>query len=307
MKKIAVVGAGRVGESTAHNLAKAELCREIVLIDIVEGMPQGAALDIQESAPIFGFDTKLSGSNELAAMAGSDLVVITAGIPRKPGMSRSDVLDTNLAVVHGIVDTMLKTAPDAMLLVVSNPVDVLTYACWKRGGLNRRRVLGMAGVLDSARMASFVAMETGFSVKHINAMVLGGHGDAMVPMTRFTCINGVPIEHFLPKETIAKIVERTRQAGAEILALRKTASAYDAPAAAIATMIDAISHNRRLILPGVAVLDGEYGLKDICMGVPVVLGEGGVERVIELPLTSEEMAQFRQSAATVRKDLERLR
>jgi malate dehydrogenase len=307
MKKIAVVGAGRVGESTAHNLAKAELCREIVLIDIKEGAPQGAALDIQEAAPIFEFDTKLSGSNDLSAMAGADLVVITAGVPRKPGMSRSDVLDTNLAVAYGIVDAMRKAAPDAILLVVSNPVDVLTYACWKRSGFDRRRVLGMAGVLDSARMASFVAMETGFSVKDINAMVLGGHGDTMVPMTRFTTINGIPIEHFLSKETIAKIVERTRNGGAEVLALRKTASAYDAPAAAVTAMIDAISHNRRLILPGVAVLDGEYGLKDICMGVPVVLSEIGVERVIELPLTPEEMAQFRQSAETVSKDIERLR
>ena len=306
MKKIAVVGAGRVGESTAHNLAKAELCREIVLIDIKQGVPQGTALDIQESGPIFEFDTKLSGSNDLADMRGADMVVITAGIPRQPGMSRSDVLDTNLAVAYGIVDAMLKTAPNAMLLVVSNPVDVLTYACWKRSGLDRRRVIGMAGVLDSARMASFVAMETGFSVKNIHAMVLGGHGDTMVPMTRFTCINGIPIEHFLSKETISKIVERTRQGGAEILALRKTASAYDAPAAAITAMIDAISYNRRLIMPGVVVLDGEYGLKDICMGVPLVLGEGGVERVIELPLTPEEMTQFRQSAATVRKDLERL-
>jgi malate dehydrogenase len=306
MMKIAVVGSGRVGESTAHNLAKAELCREIVLIDVKEGVPQGAALDIQESAPIFEFDTKLSGSNDLAAMAGADMVVITAGVPRKPGMSRSDVLDTNLAVAYGIVDVMRKTAPNAMLLVVSNPVDVLTYACWKHSGFDRRRVLGMAGVLDSARMASFVSMETGFSVKDINAMVLGGHGDTMVPMTRFTCINGIPIEHFLSKETIAKIVERTRNGGAEVLALRKTASAYDAPAAAVTAMIDAISHNRRQILPGVAVLDGEYGLKDICMGVPVVLGEGGVERVIELSLTPEEMAQFRQSAETVRKDIERL-
>ena len=307
MRKIVVVGSGRVGESAAHNLAKAELCREIVLIDIKEGVPQGTALDILESAPIFEFDTKLSGSNDLAAMSGADMVVITAGVPRQPGMSRSDVLDTNLAVVYGIVDALRKCAPDAMLLVVSNPVDVLTYAAWKRSGLDRRRVLGMAGVLDSARMASFVAMETGFSVKDINAMVLGGHGDTMVPMTRFTCINGIPIEHFLSKQAIAKIVERTRQGGAEILALRKTTSAYDAPAAAITAMIDAISHNRRLILPGVAVLDGEYGLKDICMGVPLVLGEGGVERVIELPLTPEEMTQFRQSAATVRKDLERLR
>ncbi len=307
MKKITIVGAGRVGESAAHNLAKAELCREVVLIDVKEGVPQGTALDIQESAPIFDFDTTLSGSNDLHAMAGSDLVVITAGVPRKPGMSRSDVLDTNLGVLYGIVDVLLQTAPKAMLLVVSNPVDVLTYAAWKRTGWPRHRVFGMAGVLDSARMASFVAMETGFSVKDITAMVLGGHGDTMVPMTRFTCINGIPIEHFLSKDKIDRIVKRTREGGAEILSLRKTASAYDAPAAAIAAMVDAISHNRRHILPGVAVLDGEYGLHDICMGVPVVFGENGVEQVIELPLNPAEAAEFKHSAEMVRADLDRLK
>jgi malate dehydrogenase len=307
MKKITIVGAGRVGESTAHNLAKAELCREVVLIDIKEGMPQGTALDIQESAPIFDFDTMLVGSNDMHAMAGSDMVVITAGIPRKPGMSRSDVLDTNLEVIHGIVDVLLETAPTALLLIVSNPVDVLTYAAWKRSGWPRHRVFGMAGVLDSARMASFVAMETGFSVKDITAMVLGGHGDTMVPMTRFTCINGIPIEHFLPEEKIERIVKRTREGGAEILSLRKTASAYDAPAAAVAAMVDAISHNRRHILPGVAVLQGEYGLDDICMGVPIVFGENGVEQVIELPLTTEEAAEFRRSADMVQADLARLK
>ncbi len=307
MKKITIVGAGRVGESTAHNLAKAELCREVVLIDIKEGVPQGTALDIQESAPIFDFDTMLTGSNDLDAMAGSDMVVITAGIPRKPGMSRSDVLDTNLKVIHGIVDALLDAAPKALLLIVSNPVDVLTYAAWKRTGWPRHRVFGMAGVLDSARMASFVAMETGFSVKDISAMVLGGHGDTMVPMTRFTCINGIPIEHFLSKEEIERIVKRTREGGAEILSLRKTASAYDAPAAAIAAMVDAISHNRRHILPGVAVLEGEYGLSDICMGVPIVFGENGVEQVIELPLTAEESAEFKRSADMVQADLARLK
>ena len=307
MKKIAIIGAGRVGESAAHNLAKAELCRELVLIDIKEGVPQGTALDIQESAPIFNFDTKISGSNDLQAMAGADMVIITAGIPRKPGMSRSDVLDTNLAVIYGIVDVMRKTAPKAMLLLVSNPVDVLTYAAWKRSGLPREHVFGMAGVLDSARMASFVAMETGFSVKDVTAMVLGGHGDTMVPLTRFTCINGIPIEHFLSKEQIQKIVERTRGGGAEILNLRKTASAYDAPAAAIARMVDAISHNRHHILPAVAVLNDEYGLSDISMGVPVVFGESGVEKVIELPLTPDEMAEFKRSAAMVQADLARLK
>jgi len=307
MKKIAIIGAGRVGESAAHNLAKAELCRELVLIDIKEGVPQGTALDIQESAPIFNFDTKISGSNDLQAMTGADMVIITAGIPRKPGMSRSDVLDTNLAVIYGIVDVMRKTAPKAMLLLVSNPVDVLTYAAWKRSGLPREHVFGMAGVLDSARMASFVAMETGFSVKDVTAMVLGGHGDTMVPLTRFTCINGIPIEYFLSKEQIQKIVERTRGGGAEILNLRKTASAYDAPAAAIARMVDAISHNRHHILPAVAVLNDEYGLSDISMGVPVVFGESGVEKVIELPLTPDEMAEFKRSAAMVQADLAHLK
>jgi len=307
MKKITIIGAGRVGESTAHNLAKHETCREVVLIDVKEGVPQGTALDIQESAPIYDFDTKLSGSNDLAAMAESNMVVITAGVPRKPGMSRSDVLDTNLAVINGLVDAVLKHAPNAMLLMVSNPVDVLTYAAWKRSGFPRQRIFGMAGVLDSARMASFVAMETGFSVKDISAMVLGGHGDTMVPMTRFTTINGIPIEHFLSKEKIDKIVKRTREGGAEILSLRKTASAYDAPAAAIAAMIDAISRNRRHILPAVAVLDGEYGLSDICMGVPCVFGEHGVERVIELPLTTQEATEFRKSAETVRADLAKLK
>ena len=307
MHKITIVGAGRVGESAAHNLAKAELAREIVLIDIQEGVPQGTALDIQESAPIFNFDTKVTGANDLAAMAGSQLVIVTAGIPRKPGMSRSDILDVNLNVMHGIVDAMLKHAPKAMLLMVSNPVDVLTYAAWRRTGWPRQRVFGMAGVLDSARLASFVALETGFSVKDITAMVLGGHGDTMVPMTRFTCINGIPIEHFLPKAKIDAIVQRTREGGAEILSLRKTASAYDAPAAAIATMVDAISRNRRQILPGVAVLDGEYGLRDIAMGVPVVLGDGGMERIIELPLTPDETAAFKKSSDMVRADLERLK
>ena len=307
MKKIAIVGAGRVGESTAHNLAKAELCREVMLIDIKEGVPQGTALDIQESAPIFGFDTKLTGSNDLNDMAGSEIVVITAGVPRKPGMSRSDVLDINLAVLYGIVDVVLKVAPEAMLLLVSNPVDILTYAAWKRTGWPRNRVFGMAGVLDSARMASFIAIETGFSVKDITAMVLGGHGDTMVPMTRSTCINGIPIEHFLPKEKIDAIVKRTREGGAEILALRKTASAYDAPAAAVATMVNAISHNRHHILPAVAVLDGEYGMRDICMGVPVVFGERGMERVVELPLIGQESVQFTKSAESVRADLARLK
>ncbi len=307
MEKITIVGAGRVGEIVALSLATAELGREIVLIDIKEGIPQGTALDIQESAPIFGFDARLTGDTDLKAMAGSDVVVVTAGVPRKPGMSRSDVLDTNLAVIDGIVDEMVRTAPDAILIVVSNPVDVLTYAAWKRTGWDRSRILGMAGVLDSARMASFIAMETGLSVKNISAMVLGGHGDTMVPMPRFTCVNGIPIEHFLPKDKIESIIDRTRKGGAEVLALRKTGSAYDAPGAAVAEMVDAIGHNRKQVLSCVAALDGEYGMKDICMGVPAVVGEGGMEQVVELPLTPEEKAQFEDSARSVRADIDRLK
>ncbi len=307
MDKITIVGAGRVGESTAHNLAKAELCRHISLIDIKEGMPQGTALDIQESAPIFGFDTKLSGHNELGAMSGSDLIIITAGVPRKPGMSRSDVLDVNVPVITAIIDEAVRSAPQAMILVVTNPVDVLTYVAWKRSGWQRHRVFGLSGVLDSTRMASFVAIETGFSVKDISAMVLGGHGDTMVPLPRYTCVNGIPISHFLEEKTLARIVERTRQGGAEILALRKTSSAYDAPAAAVATMVDAIQHGRRRVLPSVAILDGEYGQRGICMGVPAILGSNGMEQVIELALNPDESAQFVRSAEHVRADLARLK
>lgn len=306
MDKITIVGAGRVGESTAQNLAKGELCRHVALIDIVEGMPQGTALDIQESAPEFGFDTKISGHNELSAMEGSELVIITAGIPRKPGMSRSDVLETNLNILDGIMDAMKRTAPDAMVMLVTNPVDILTYAAWKETGWPRNRVFGMAGVLDSSRMASFVAMETGFSVKDIDAMVMGGHGDTMVPMTRFTTVNGIPIHYFLGQDKIDSIVKRTREGGAEILALKKNSSAYDAPAASIAAMVSAIVHDRKRILPCVAVLDGEYGETNLCMGVPCVIGAGGIERIIELPLNNEESTQFKHSVQAIRQDLAKI-
>jgi len=306
MNKITIIGAGRVGESTAHNLAKADLCRHVALIDIKEGIPQGTALDIQESAPIFDFDTKLTGHNDLDAMNGSEMVIITAGFPRKPGMSRSDVLDMNVPIIQSIADEVVRSAPQAMMLLVTNPVDVLTYVAWKRSGFDRARVFGLSGVLDSTRMASFIAMETGFSVKDVTAMVLGGHGDTMVPLPRYSCVNGIPISQFLSNEQILRIVERTRQGGAEILALRKTSSAYDAPAAAIATMVDAVVHNRKQILPCVAILDGEYGMRDVCMGVPVVLGQGGMERVIELSLNTEEKNDFEKSAGHVRGDIDRL-
>lgn len=306
MKKITIVGAGRVGEATGQILAKADLAREVVLLDINEGAAKGGALDIQETAPLFGFDTRISGSTQAQAMQDSDIVIITAGIPRKPGMSRSDVLDTNINILNGIVDDVLKYAPDSIILVVSNPVDILTYQAWKRTGWNRSRVFGQAGVLDSARMAAFVSLETGLSPKNINAMVLGGHGDAMVPMTRFTTISGIPIKYFLEQDVIDKIVERSRFGGAEILALKQNSSAYDAPAAAIAEMVEAVALNRRQVLPTVAILKDEYGETDLAMGVPCVLGEAGMERVITLDLNDEEQEMFAKTISEIKQDIARL-
>ena len=306
MNKITIVGAGRVGESTAQFLASRDMCRELVLIDVREGAAEGAALDIQEDAPLFQFDTKLSGSNKAEMMAGSELIIITAGIPRKPGMSRSDVLETNVKITDEIVKSAMQYAPDAMLLFVSNPVDILTYRAWKICGWPRNRVFGQAGVLDATRMASFIAMESGYSALDINAMVLGGHGDSMVPMIRYTTISGIPVSNFLPQKTIDDIVTRTRNGGAEILALRQNSSAYDAPAAAVATMVDAIVHDRKRILPSVAILENEYGCHEIAIGVPTVLGKSGMEKVVELELTETEQSDFDHSVKMVQKDIESL-
>jgi len=303
MQKVAIIGAGRVGETTAQILAERETCREVVLIDIREDVPQGVALDIFETAPYFEFDTRVTGSNDPAAMEGADVVVVTAGVPRKPGMSRSDVLDTNVRVIDGIVGDIVKYAPDSIVIMVTNPVDVLTYRVWQLTGWPRERVIGQAGVLDASRMAAFIAMETGFSSRDITTMVLGGHGDSMVPVTRFCTVNGIPVSQFIPKDRMDAIVQRTRGGGAEILALRKNSSAYDAPGASVAAMVGAISHNRNRLLPCVAILEGEYGEKDIAMGVPCVLSEQGISRIIDLELTAEEMAMFRESAGFVRADI----
>lgn len=303
MNKIAVVGPGRVGESTAEFLAQQSLCRELVLIGTQESFARGIALDIQESAPLFGFDTKVTGGADPAMLAGAEMVIMTAGLPRKPGMSRDQLRDANLTVLRSVVDNVIRYAPDAMLLIVSNPVDVLTYHAWKQTGWPRERIFGLSGVLDSARMASFVAQATGYSVRDITALVIGGHGDAMVPLPDYTCINGIPVRHFLDETTIAKLIEHTRQGGAEILALKQTSSAYDSPAAAIATMVEAVIHNRKRILPCVAILGGEYGQSHIAMGVPVVLGERGMEKIIELPLTGDERLAVQRSAESVRHSL----
>lgn len=306
MNKISIIGAGRVGETAAHTLAQQEACREITLLDIREGAAAGAALDIMQSASYFGFDTRVTGGTDPALLQDSDLIVVTAGSPRKPGMSRSDVLDINLAVINSICDDVLEYAPDALLLMVTNPVDVLTWHAWKRTGWERQRVFGQAGVLDASRMACFIAAETGLSIKDIHAMVIGGHGDYMVPLTRFTTVNGVPASTFLDDESISRINKRTRHGGSEVLALRQQSSAYNAPAAAIATMVDAISHDRRRVLPCVCNLDGEYGESDITAGVPAIIGRNGIEEIVELPLDETELAGFQASIDVIRADLKSL-
>jgi len=306
MKKITVVGAGRVGESTAQFIASKDMCCEISLIDIREGAAEGAALDIQEDAPLFRFDTRLTGGTNHELMADSDLIIVTAGVPRKPGMSRSDVLEINVRVTDEIVESVLKYAPNSKMLFVSNPVDILTYRAWKKTGWDRSRIMGQAGVLDSTRMASFIAMETGYSALDIDAMVMGGHGDSMVPMMRYTTISGIPVSHFLDQKTIDDIVMRTRNGGAEILALRQNSSAFDAPAAAVAAMVDAMVNDRKRILPTVAILEGEYGCDDLAIGVPCVLGKDGMEKVLSLELDGQEQMNFNQSVAAVQKDIETL-
>ena len=306
MNKISIIGAGRVGETTAQTIAQQGMCNEVVLLDVREGAAAGAALDIRQTAPFFGFDVTVTGGSDPALLKDSELVIITAGSPRKPGMSRSDVLDINRAVIDSILDEVLEYAPDCLLLLVTNPVDVLTHHAWKRTGWDRSRVFGQAGVLDASRMASFIAEETSLSIKDINTMVIGGHGDLMVPLTRFSTINGLPASTFMDQDTIERVNKRTQHGGAEVLGLRQTSSAYNAPAAAIATMVDAIANNRRHVLPCVCILDGEYDQQDITVGVPAVLGGKGIEQVVELPLDEAEQEGFLASIESIRTDLKHL-
>jgi malate dehydrogenase len=306
MKKIALVGAGRVGESAAQILAKEEICQELVLIGTREGVAQGTALDLAECAPLFGFDTHIRGSTDINSIADSDVIVVSAGLPRKPGMSRSDVLDANAPIMIQVADKARLLAPHALLIVVTNPVDVLTYLVWSESGFERERVFGLSGTLDAARMAGFIAAEAGVSVRDVRALVIGGHGDTMVPLPRYSTISGIPISEFLSEAEIERIVARTRGGGAEILALKKTSSAYDAPGAAIATMIDAVAHNRRRLLPCVCLLEGEYQESGVSMGVPAVIGAQGIEKIIELPLSLKEHKQMQESANAIRADLKRL-
>ncbi len=299
-EKITVVGAGNVGATAAQRVAEKQLARTVVMVDVVEGVPQGKGLDQWQSGPVEGFDTRVAGTNDYADAAGSELFIVTAGIARKPGMSRDDLVKTNAGIVRSVAGEIKRVAPQAIVIVVSNPLDVMCYVMRQVTGFPRERVIGMAGVLDTARYRTFLADAIGVSVTDIQALVLGGHGDTMVPLTSYTTVAGVPIAHFLSADKLAAIVDRTRKGGAEIVAHLKTGSAYYAPSAAAVEMAEAIVFDRKRLLPCSAWLQGEFGLRDVFCGVPCLLGRGGLERVVEVPLTSEEQAALTQSAEAVR-------
>ncbi|MDD2604643.1 MAG: malate dehydrogenase [Desulfobacteraceae bacterium] len=303
-KKVTVVGAGNVGATAAQRLAEKELC-DVVLVDIIEGVPQGKSLDLMEAAPIEKHDAKLTGANAYEASAGSDVVIITAGIPRKPGMSRDDLIATNAGIMKKVVAEVVKYSPEAILIIVSNPLDAMCHVAYETSGFPKNRVFGMAGVLDSARFRSFIAMELNVSVENTHAFVLGGHGDTMVPLPRFSTVAGIPITELMPEDRIKALCERTANGGAEIVGLLKTGSAYYAPASAAVEMAEAILKDKKKILPCAAYLQGEYGYNDLFIGVPVKLGKGGVEQVIEIKLTADEKVALDKSAAAVQglKDL----
>jgi malate dehydrogenase len=306
MNKISIIGAGMTGATTAHWLAERELA-DLVLVDVVEGMPQGKALDMFEAMPIIGKDVEIVGANDYAATKGSDIIVITAGLPRKPGMSRDDLLSANAEIVGKAAIETLAHSPEAIYIVLTNPLDTMAYLTMKKTGLPRERVVGQAGILDSARMRAFVAMETGVSVENIACYVLGGHGDEMVPLTRHSNIAGIPLKEYLPADRLDAIVARTRKGGGEIVNLLKTGSAYYAPSVACAQMAEAILKNKHLIVPCAAYMDGEYGLSDMFFGVPVMLGRAGIERIIEYKLDDAEKAMFDKSAAAVKETHEALK
>ncbi|MCI4339443.1 MAG: malate dehydrogenase [Thermoplasmata archaeon] len=301
--KVAVLGAGNIGGSLAQRLAELDIAREVVLVDIVEGLPQGKALDIRESAPILGFSTRVTGATSLDAVAGADVVVETAGLARKPGMSRSDLLEKNASIVKGHAEAVRTSAPDAVVVVVTNPVDVMTYYFRQVSGLAPARVFGESGTLDTARFRTFVAEALHVAPRDVTGFVLGTHGDTMVPILSLTSVSGVPLSKLLTAERIAALVERTKQGGGEIVSLLKTGSAFYAPTAAQAELVTAIATDAHRLVPVAAHLHGEFGEKDVCIGVPVVLGRQGVERVVEVDLTPAERAAFSASVEAVRSDL----
>jgi len=298
--KISVVGAGHVGEMTAVRIAEKGLARKVVLIDIVEGIPQGKGLDMFESSPVEGFDCEIIGTNGYDESQDSDIVVITAGVPRKPGMSRDDLLKINSGIVKSVTEEISKHSPNAIIIIVSNPLDVMAYVVLKVSGFKSNRVIGMAGILDTARYRSFIAMEIGVSVRDIQAMVLGGHGDTMVPLPRYTTVSGIPLNQFLSDSQIDAIVERTRFGGGEIVKHLKTGSAYYAPSSSVVEMIDSIVNDKKRILPCAAWLTGEYGIDGAFVGVPVKLGSDGIEEIIIIDLQESELSELQKSAAHVK-------
>lgn len=304
--KVSIIGAGMTGSTTTHWLAEREIA-DLVLVDIVEGMPQGKALDLQEALPVVGADVQVVGSNDYSATADSDIVVITAGLPRKPGMSRDDLLVANAEIVRKATEETIKYSPEAVFIVLTNPLDVMAYLTMKVANVAPHRVVGQAGILDSARMRAFVALELGVSVENIHCYVLGGHGDNMVPLTRTSNVAGVPLEDLLEPERLEAIVNRTRKGGGEIVSLLKTGSAYYAPAAAITQMVEAILKDKHLIVPAAAYVQGQYGLKDIFFGVPTQLGRKGVEKIIEYKLSDAEMAALKKSASGVAENIAKLK
>jgi len=303
---ITVVGAGNVGATTAQRVAEKELARRVVMVDVVEGIPQGKGLDQWQSAPIEGFDSRVIGTNGYDETAGSDIVIITAGIARKPGMSRDDLLNTNAGIVKSVSEQIARTSPNAIVIVVSNPLDVMCYVAKKVTGFPRERVLGMAGVLDTARYRAFLAEAMDVSVRDIQAMVLGGHGDTMVPLISYTSVSGIPVTQLLDRKTLDEIVDRTRNGGAEIVKHLKTGSAYYAPSSGAVQMAEAIVKDQKRILPCAAWLEGEYGISGLFLGVPVKIGRGGMEKVIEVELTSKERVDLGKSAEAVREPMSKL-
>ena len=303
--RVTVIGAGNVGATTAQRIAEAGLA-DVVLVDIVEGLPQGKGLDLAEAAPVVGHDARILGTNDYGETAGSDVVVVTSGLARQPGMSRDDLLAKNAGIVRSVVEQAAGQSPEAILIVVTNPLDAMCHVAMQASGFPRERVLGMAGVLDSARFRTFIAQELGVSVEDTHAFVLGGHGDTMVPLPRYSTVAGIPITELLPAERVQALVDRTANGGAEIVALLKTGSAFYAPAASTFEMVDAILRDRKRVLPCAAYLQGEYGVDGLFVGVPVVLGAGGMERVIEVTLSAEEQAAFDRSAASVRELVQNL-
>ena len=304
--KITVVGAGNVGAAVAQRLADKELGNEVVLVDIIEGMPQGKGLDMYEAGPVEGSDSRIIGTNSYDTTANSDIIVVTAGIARKPGMSRDDLQATNAGIVKAVTEQAAPKSPNAILIVVSNPLDVMTYVALKVSGFDRHRVIGMAGVLDSARFRTFVSMELNVSVEDISAFVLGGHGDSMVPLPRYSTVAGIPLPDLMDQATIDRLVKRTRDGGIEIVNFLKTGSAYYAPSSAAVQMVEAIVKDKKRILPCAVWLQGEYGMKDVVVGVPIKLGKKGMEEIIQIKLTPEEQAALNKSASDVKANMAKL-